>query len=174
MAARVQVITPFAYPTLRDAAVMVGVTAPTLSRLPDLHYIQAGGRDHRVPANEVLRLTQHFRRRSLEEVAFQLIAYCKEHAPAAESAVTAQVDEELSRSYQESPEPSLEDFLRDARKLLPPSLFNQVARAALADDIKETRRRAGTASPKPKVSRKAVASNKSSRNVSKKRVRQPA
>lgn len=176
MQARAQPITPFAYPTLREAAAMVGVAAPTLSRLPDLRYIQAGGRDHRVPSDEVLRLTQHFRRRSLEEVAFQLIAYCKEHAPGAESAVTAEVDAHLSRSYQATPEASLEEFLRDARRLLPASLFNQVARAALADDITETRRRAAAASTKPKVSRgrKSAASSKSSQSAPKRRVKQPA
>jgi hypothetical protein len=175
MEARGQAMTPFAYPSLREAAAMLGVAAPTLSRLPDLRYIRAGGRDHRIPAGEVLRLTQHFRRRSLEEVAFQLIDYSKTHALGMESAVTAEVDEYLSQSYRATPEASLEQFLRDARKLLPASLFNQVARAALADDINETKRRAA-ASTKPKVSRgrKPVASSKSSRNVTKKRVRQPA
>lgn len=176
MEARGQAVTPVAYPTLRQAATMLGVAAPTLSRLPDLKYIRAGGRDHRIPAGEVLRLTQHFRRRSLEEVAFQLIDYSKTHTLGMESAVTAEVDEYLSQSYRATPEGSLEQFLRDARKLLSPGLFSQVARAALAEDIRETRHRAATASSKPTVSRgrKPAASNKSSRNVSKKRVKQPA
>lgn len=176
MEARGQAVTPFAYPTLREAATMLGVAAPTLSRLPDLKYIRAGGRDHRIPAGEVLRLTQHFRRRSLEEVAFQLIDYSKAHALGMESAVTAEVDEYLSQSYRATPEGSLEQFLRDARRLLPPGLFSQVATAALAEDIRETKHRSPTASPKPKVSRgrKPAALNKSSRDAPKKRVRQPA
>jgi hypothetical protein len=96
-----------AYPTLTDAAEMVGMAPPTLSRLPELVYIHAGGRDHRIPAGEVLRLTRYFRRRSIEDVAFDLVAYCDVHAPEVAETVAAEVDAAVATFYQAAgpPEP---------------------------------------------------------------------
>jgi hypothetical protein len=133
MDARVPWVTPLAYPTLTGAAEMVGVAPPTLSRLSDLVYIRAGGRDHRIPAAEVLRLARHFQRRSIDEVAFDLVAYCEAHAPNLTEAVAAEVDEAVATFYQTASKPSMEAFLRDARRFLPSGLFIQVAKSVSTD-----------------------------------------
>jgi hypothetical protein len=167
-------VLPVAYPTLREAAAMIGVTPPTLSRLPDLRFLAAGGRDHRVPAAEILRLTRHFGRRSLDEVAFQLVDYCKAHAPRDMAAVEAEVDETTSALYRAATPPSIDTFLRDAQRLLPKPLLEQVIQATRghppeASGAHSPRRTAAT------VSRKAAAAAGSKpRTSSKRNVRQPA
>jgi hypothetical protein len=167
-----QGITPFAYPNLTQAAAMLGVKPPVLSRRPKLDFIRAG-REHRIPAAEVLRLTQYFRRRSVDEVAFDLVVYCQAHAPQAEEIVAAEVDETVAAIYRAVPEPSVEQFLRDARRFLPSGLFGQVARAVMADEIAPARTLVNGA-PKTKVSRrKAAAPGTSVRNASKRRPRDP-
>ncbi len=155
---RAQSVTAVAYPTLSEAATMVGVRPATLSRLPDLEYIKAGGRDHRIPPAEVIRLAQHFRRRSIDEVAFDLVEYCQAHAPAAEGAVAMDVDEAVTAIYRAAPKPSIEAFLRDARRYLPSSLFSQVAKAVFGDAAKEpTKAATGRKAAKPKLNRRKAA-----------------
>jgi hypothetical protein len=173
MATRSPAVTPLAYPNLRQAAAMLAVEPSVLSRQRDLEYIRAG-REHRVPAGEVLRLAQYFRRRSLEEVAFELVAYCQAHAPAMEGAITAEVDKAVVRLYKASPAPSAARFLRDARQLLPTALFSQVANAVLADDITATKGRRSPEPTRPSVTRRAAASGRSNRTASKGKARQPA
>jgi hypothetical protein len=45
-----------AYPTLTEAAGLLGVSASTLSRRSDLEFERMGERDKRLPAGEVMRL----------------------------------------------------------------------------------------------------------------------
>ncbi len=156
---------------------MLAVAPSTLSRQPSIAYIPAGGRDHRIPAAEVLRLSEHFRRRSTDEVAFDLVAYCRAHAPAMELAVTAEIDTAVAARYSAMPSPSIERFLRDARRLLPDGLFSQVAHAVLADEATAP----VSGSPRgrvraPVTPRKPAAPSRSARRKtsSKPRVRQPA
>lgn len=136
-------------------------------------YIKAGGRDHRIPAAEVIRLAQ--RRRSIDEVAFDLVAYCQAHAPAVEGAVAAEVDEAVAAIYQSAPKPSIEAFLRDARRYLPSGLFSQVAKAVFGEEAKQpakavTSRKAAT----PKVNhRKLAAPGSTAPRSSKRTEREP-
>ena len=167
-------VTPVAYPTMTDAAEMVGVSPPTLSRLSDLVYIRAGGRDHRIPAAEVLRLTRHFQRRSIDEVAFDLVAFCEAHAPEVAEAVAAEVDAAVATFYQAASKPSIETFLRDARRFLPSGLFSQVAKAVSTDvDAPKTVTRRGptksTVSRRPRVAARGSKALK----PSKRKVREP-
>jgi hypothetical protein len=165
-----QSVTAVAYPTLSEGAAMVGVKPATLSRLRDLDYIKAGGRDHRIPAAEVIRLAQHFQRRSVDEVAFDLVAYCKAHAPDLEGAVAAEVDEAVAAIYQAAPKPSVEAFLRDARRHLPSDLFRQVAEAVFGEEAKGPAKVAtGRKAAKPKVNRRKVAAQGNSAPKSSKR-----
>jgi hypothetical protein len=163
-----------AYPTLTDAAEMVGVAPPTLSRLPDLVYISAGGRDHRIPATEVLRLARHFRRRSVDDVAFDLVAYCEAHAPDLAAAVAAEVDAAVSTFYQAASKPSIEAFLRDARRFLPSGLFSQVAKAVFSG-AEEPEAVAGRGATKPTVSRRRRVAARGSKapKPSKRKAREP-
>jgi hypothetical protein len=167
-------VTPVAYPTLTDAAEMVGVTPPTLSRLSDLVYIRAGGRDHRIPAAEVLRLAHHFRRRSIDEVAFDLVAYCEAHAPDLAEAVAAEVDAAVATFYQAASKPSIAGFLRDARRFLPSGLFSQVAKAVSAD-VEAPRTATPRAAIRPTVTRRPGAAARGSKGLkpSKRKVREP-
>lgn len=175
--ARTETITALAYPTLREAATMLSVAPSTLSRQRSIEYIPAGGRDHRIPVTEVLRLTQHFRRRSIDEVAFELLAYCRTHVPAMERAVTTEIDASVAAVYAATPAPSIERFLRDARRLLPDGLFGQVAQAVLADEAPG--RVSGSPRgrrPAPVTSPRAAAPGRSARpkTASTPRARQPA
>lgn len=154
---------PVAYPTLRDAAAILAVAPSTLSRQRDLAYVPAGGRDHRIPAAEVIRLAQHFRRRSLDEVAYELVDYCETHAPAMSAAVDAEVDGAVAAAYASAPAPSVEGFLREARRLLPDHLFSQVAKAALATEGVRQRPEPGLAAAASGVNRKAAARGKPAR-----------
>jgi hypothetical protein len=153
---------------------MIGVTPPTLSRLPDLRFLTAGGRDHRVPAAEVLRLTRHFGRRSLDEVAFQLVDYCQEHAPRDVDAVAAEVDETTSALYRAARPPSIDTFLREAERLLPKSLLEQVIRAARQHTPEESGARSARHTAARVSPKSASAASSKRRTSSKRKVRQPA
>lgn len=166
--ARREQISALAYPTLSQAAAMLSVAPSTLSRMPDVAIIAAGARDRRLPAAEVVRLAQHFLRRPIDDIAYDLIEYAREHASRYESAITAEVDEAVAAFYERTPAPSLADFLRDAKRYLPEDVFHAVADAVAATTPRQavvstrtrrkaTGRRAATApsrgqrsSPKPK------------------------
>ena len=108
---------------------MLGVSTATLSRRSDLAYIEAGDRDHRVPAAEVVRLAGHYKRRAVDEVAYDLVAYARRHARAYEQLVGDEVDHAVEGLYRAAGAPSTEAFLRDARRLLPGRLYQQVLAA---------------------------------------------
>jgi hypothetical protein len=74
-------ISLLAYPTLTEAARLLGVSASTLSRRNDVVCERMGERDKRVPAGEVLRLAVVYRKRSLGEVAADLIGRARERSP---------------------------------------------------------------------------------------------
>jgi len=171
---RAPAVTPVAYPTLTDTAEMVGVSPPTLSRLSDLVYIRAGGRDHRIPAAEVLRLARHFQRRPIDEVAFDLVAYCEAHAPEVAEAVAAEVDAAVATFYQAASKPSIAAFLRDARRFLPSELFSQVAKA-VSTDVEAPKTLTALAPTKSKVSGRPRMAARGSKALkpSKRKVREP-
>lgn len=113
------------YPTLRAAAAILGVAASTLSRRADVQPLQRGARDRVLPPAEVMRLAAIYRKRSLNEVAAELIDHAAEHGPddaeRAEEAVEAFF---AGRSRGES----LDEFLEQARRHLPDDLYAEVER----------------------------------------------
>lgn len=115
-----------AYPTLTEAARLLGVSASTLSRRDDLVVEQMGERDKRIPAGEVMRLAVVYRKRSLGEVSADLIARARESTPQH----AEHVQEEVERFFEQGEPPVLLDgaFLAEAERALPAELYEQVRR----------------------------------------------
>lgn len=121
------------YPNIRAAAELLGVSASTLSRRPDLRAEGRGERDRVLRASEVLRLAGIYRRRSLNDVAAALIEVAQEASPRDAERVAQEVEaffEERTVSYER-----LGEFLALAQRLLPPSLYEQVERAVKEQGI---------------------------------------
>jgi hypothetical protein len=118
-------ISLLAYPTLTEAARLLGVSASTLSRRNDLVVERMGERDKRVPAGEVMRLAVVYRKRSLGEVAADLIGHARESSQHAEH-----VQEEIARFFEQKEPRVLSDgaFLAEAERALPVDLYEQVRR----------------------------------------------
>jgi hypothetical protein len=114
------------YPTLSEAAGLLGVSASTLSRRDDLVCERMGERDKRVPAGEVMRLAAVYRKRTLGEVAADLIGRARKCSP--EHA--EHVQEEVERFFEQREHPALSEgaFLAEAERALPAELYEQVRR----------------------------------------------
>jgi len=119
-------ISLLAYPTLTEAARLLGVSASTLSRRDDLQCERMGERDKRVSAGEVMRLAAVYRKRSLGEVAADLIARTRERAP--EHAEHVREEVELFFEQSEPAGLSAGKFLAEAERALPADLYEQVRR----------------------------------------------
>jgi hypothetical protein len=119
-------ISLLAYPTLTEAAHLLGVSASTLSRRDDLVVERMGERDKRIPAREVMRLAVVYRKRSLGEVAADLIARARESSPQH----VEHVQGEVERFFEQMEPPVLLDgaFLAEAERALPAELYEQVRR----------------------------------------------
>ncbi len=119
-------ISLLAYPTLTEAARLLGVSASTLSRRDDLVCERMGERDKRIPAGEVMRLAVVYRKRSLGEVAADLIGRARESSPHD----AEHVQEEIERFFEQSESPALPvgAFLTEAKRVLPAELYEQVRR----------------------------------------------
>lgn len=120
------------YPTMSQAAAVLGVSASTLSRRRDLACERMGERDKRVPVAEVLRLAAVYRKRSINGVAADLIRHVRERAPAH----VEQVEEEVERFFEQlqAPAASAERFLAEARRALPRKLYREVERVYRGGD----------------------------------------
>lgn len=122
-----------AYPTLSQAATMLGVSPSTLSRR-SLPFEAAGARDKRLRPSVVLREAAFHRRRRLGDVGTDLIAYAETHAPDAVLEVRAEVEAALARTM--VPERlTIQEFLGDARSALPPALYERVAAVFEVEDL---------------------------------------
>jgi hypothetical protein len=119
-------ISLLAYPTLTEAARLLGVSASTLSRRDDLVVERMGERDKRIPAGEVMRLAVVYRKRSLGEVAADLIGHVWESSPQ----YAEHVQEEVERFFEQKEPLVLSDgaFLAEAERALPADLYEQVRR----------------------------------------------
>ena len=118
-------ISLLAYPTLTETARLLGVSASTLSRREDLAHERMGERDMRIPACEVMRLAAIYRKRSLGEVAADLISRALDNTPTH----VEHVQEEVERFFEEgtsSPASSESTFLAEAKRALPADLYEQV------------------------------------------------
>jgi len=114
-----------AYPNLRRAAEILGVASSTLSRRDDVDSERRGERDRALPAAEVLRLGTIYRKRSLNDVAQDLVELARREAPDD----AARVEEEVESFFgaRALTEKRRESFLETARRLLPPGLYKAVA-----------------------------------------------
>jgi hypothetical protein len=116
-----------AYPTLRQAARMIGVTASTLSRR-SLRVEQAG-REKRLSPRTVLELAAYYRKRDEYEVGGALVEYALEHAEEHVTEVEAEVDAFLRETADRDAPLEAERFLAEARRMLPDQLYERVERA---------------------------------------------
>jgi hypothetical protein len=123
-------ISLLAYPTLTEAARLLGVSASTLSRRDDLVCERMGERDKRIPAGEVMRLAVVYRKRSLGEVAADLIGRARERSPRD----AEHVQEEIERFFEQSESSARSEgaFLTEAKRALPVELYEQVRRVYAA------------------------------------------
>jgi len=122
-----------AHPNIRAAAEMLGVSASTLSRRQDLASERRGERDIVLAPAEVLRLGGIYRKRSLNDVAQDLL----EHASAVGAEEQRRVEEEIEAFFEASTISAQRDeLLRLARRLLPPALSEQIE-ASLAREARE-------------------------------------
>lgn len=113
-----------AYPTLSRAAALLAVSPSTLSRREDLEFEAMGERDKRIPGLEVLRLATVFRKRPLQEVAADLVAYAHSHAPASSAQIEASLTAHVERL--EAQLAREREFLAEARRSLPRALYREV------------------------------------------------
>ena len=116
-----------AYPTLTEAALMIGVSPSTLSRRKRLKNEQSGGRDRRLRPRVVLGEAAHFGRRSLSLVGESLVTYARDNVPEAEPAIRDEVSTFLGRNagaptIEVEFDVDIDQFLEDARRLLPSEL----------------------------------------------------
>lgn len=113
-----------AYPNIRTAAEIIGVSASTLSRRADLFAERRGERDRVLPATEVLRLAAIFRKRSLNDVAQDLI----DHVARTSAGEATRVEEEVEVFFEGRTisDDRRDEFLALARRLLPASLYKEV------------------------------------------------
>jgi hypothetical protein len=113
-----------AYPNIRAAAALIGISASTLSRREDLLAEHRGERDRVLPAAEVLRLAAIYRKRSLNDVAQDLIDHVRAESPDE----AARVEEEVEAFFEGRTisENRRDEFLLLARRLLPASLYKEV------------------------------------------------
>jgi hypothetical protein len=111
------------YPNIRAAAEILGVSASTLSRRQDLVSERRGERDLVLAPAEVLRLAAVYRKRSLNDVAQDLL----EHAGASGPDEQRRVEEEIEAFFEANTISSQrQELLRLARRMLPPELREQV------------------------------------------------
>jgi hypothetical protein len=112
-----------AHPNIRQAAEMLDVAASTLSRRADVARERRGDRDVVLAPGEVLRLGAIYRRRSLNDLAQDLI----DHAEAVGADEKRRVEEEVEAFFeQDTVAAEREELLRLARRRLPPELVDQI------------------------------------------------
>jgi hypothetical protein len=117
-----------AWPSLGRAARALGIDKSTLSRRDDLHGERVGQQEIRLSPATVMRLAREYRRRVVDDVAFDLVEYAREHAEDQVEAVEVEIDAYLAS--RPVPPPDIAQLLELARRHLPPDLYRQVERAA--------------------------------------------
>ncbi|HEX8101258.1 MAG TPA: hypothetical protein VF533_01465 [Solirubrobacteraceae bacterium] len=111
------------YPSLRAAAALIGVNVSTLSRRADVERVRVG-REDRVPAGEVVRLTSYFGKRRASRVAGELVE--RAARTDAQADIAREVDEALERYTQPPTVRTHQAFLAEARRLLPGPMVAQI------------------------------------------------
>jgi hypothetical protein len=107
---------------------MLRVSASALSRCDQIEAVQVGGRGKHYSPKAVLTAGAYYKKRSLNEIAAELIDYGRQHGD--EDAV-AQATTEIDDFFvNRSADPVDRDlFLRQARRSLPSALYREVERA---------------------------------------------
>jgi hypothetical protein len=147
-----------AYPNLSAAAAMLGVAVSTLSRRDDLQAQARGERDRVLEPSEVMRLAYVFRKRSVNEVAGELIAYAQAHEPALVAEVEADVEQFfIDRANEDDRHDDREAFLAAAKRMLPSKLYNQVERTVEAGGTQAPVSIVGNTPKKPSARRRRSA-----------------
>jgi hypothetical protein len=113
-----------AYPTLRRAATILDVNPSSLSRRSDLT-VELRGREKRIPVRSVMELAAYYRKRPLAEVASDLLDLAVEQAADFADEVEAELDAFLSDEAGQAL-PKIDGFLKEAKRRLPPELYEQV------------------------------------------------
>ena len=116
-----------AWPSLSRAAHYLGVDKSTLSRRDDLEGVRVGQQEIRLRPAKVVQLAREYRRRVVDEVAFDLVEHARAHAEDQVEAVEAEIDVYLAAHPVAVPE--VDELLRLARHHLPPDLYQQVEQA---------------------------------------------
>jgi hypothetical protein len=127
----VDVRTLAAYPTLRQAATILGVSVSSLSRRRGLE-TQPFGRERRLAPVTVMDLAAYYRRRSEYEVAGSLLDYAIKHAPAVAKDVERELDDYLQATSERDVPLRADDFLATAERHLPAELYGKVVDAYTA------------------------------------------
>lgn len=121
-----------AMPSLRQAARILHVFPSSLSRRiarePGLA-IERVGNQTRLPPESVLACARYYRKRPTSQVAFDLVTFAVEHAPAAADEIEERVNRFLVDTEPDWPRND-PDWLDNAKRVLPADLFEEVKRAA--------------------------------------------
>jgi hypothetical protein len=123
-----------AYPSLRKAALILKVDPASLSRRDDVkERAIRRGREHLLTPHLVLELAGYYRKRRLSAVASDLLDLAVENAPDYVDEVEEEIDAALSQQRKPAAVPDAADFLREAKRSLPPTLYKQVEDAYRAN-----------------------------------------
>jgi hypothetical protein len=114
------------YPNLSEAARILGISTATLSRRKDLKREQRGERDQVLGAGEVLRLATIYRKRSLNDVAQDLLDLAGRSGGEERRVVEEQIEQFFEDRGLGSED--LEVFIATARRVLPQELYSEVER----------------------------------------------
>jgi hypothetical protein len=115
-----------AHPNIKTAARIIGVSPSTISRRNDLSIEERGEREKVLSPTTVMTLAVRYRKRSLNEVATELITYARERAPEESERVEEEVDTFVAE-LGSPPHRDNEAFLAMAKEYLPRELFTEVA-----------------------------------------------
>lgn len=132
-----------AYPSLRVAAKLIGVSPSTLSRRPGVVRVSAANQE-RIPAAEVVRLAGIYRRRRVSRVAAALVERAAGAGAEAQERVGVEVDRAMEQISVSSPCSDVGAFLSEAHRRLPKALAAQVE-ATLRRDVEPGRSTVGWA-----------------------------
>ena len=122
-----------AYPSLRAAAKLIGVSPSTLSRRGDVVRVSAANQE-RIPAGEVVRLAAIYRRARVSRVAAALVERAGSAGAEAQELVGAEVNRALEQVPVRSAGSGTAAFIVEARRRLPKGLAAQVE-ATLRRDV---------------------------------------
>jgi hypothetical protein len=127
-----------AHPNIKTAARIIGVSPSTISRRADLTTEGRGERDKVLSPTTVMELAVRYRKRSLNEVAIELITYAREQAPEESERIEEEIDTFVAE-LGSPPHRDNEAFLAMAKEYLPRELFAEVESTLKAGSGKRPR-----------------------------------